>query len=529
MYLSFYITDSRNGLIFQYLPSANAPTFHDLWVKMKSVEGMDSDISSHDEIKIGKYLKVSKYHSSVNNLNYWCLNSKENETLISNGSTTSNKIEPFFLLENIDCILMEYFNKDQLTVKKLSNNSDRLTMIFNYIIDDGEPQLSGNLYSNKIKEVIPLQNDFTKIIHSTAKNLSNVVANSSQKKELGYHGVMSSAINANDDDDNVVPWRTTKFTPYTKEEIYLDFKEKVHLVFQKHDGHGKHRIVSSNGYINNELKNNSRNSRMQLIHGSIYGSINGHSLLNDNIPTIELNLNNNGSNLGIPRFHKCVNIEDYIIDNGDSNLLNTKIKFIPPDGKFKLMDYNINLQNISSNDMGLISINFENNLGLNDDEFEITVNINGSSKVNKIKNLIVDLKFFEKMNNQESNELLEQGKIKIIRNTHGRFSNDVGTVTGSWIFDVNTPTGAIAVLRGCIEDTTVTKDTDSNESNKINVTNPMILQTLNIKYEYEGQLISGIKVNSIDVSKGLRSTPTSNIFKGVKYISEMIDWEVREC
>ena len=528
MYLSFYITDSRNGLIFQYLPSANAPTFNDLWVKMKSVESMDSDIANHDEIKIGKYLKVSRYHSYVNNLNYWCLNSEENETLASSIASTTNKLEPFALLENIDTILMEYFIKDQLTVKKLSNNSDRLTMIFNYIIDDGELQVSGNLYSNKIKEVIPLQNDFTKIIHSTAKNISNAVVNSSQKKDLRYHGVMSSAINTGD--DNVVPWRTTKFTPYSKEEIYLDFKEKVHLVFQKH-GHVKHRIASSNGYINNELKSDSRSSRMRLIHGSIYGSVNGHSLLNGNTPTIELNLNNNGSDLGIPRFHNCVNAEDYMTDNEDSNLLNTKIKFIPPDGKFHLMNYNINLQNIGSNDMGLISINFENNLGLNDDEFEITVNINGSSKVNKIKNLVVDLKFFEEMNNNDNdiNELSQYGKIKIIRNTHGRFSNDVGTITGSWIFDVSTPTGTIAVLRGCIEDVIATKDTESNESNKIKSVGSMILQTLNIKYEYEGQLISGIKVNSIDVSRGLRSTPTSNIFKGVKYISEMIDCEVREC
>ncbi|KAG0659580.1 AP-3 complex subunit mu [Maudiozyma exigua] len=526
MYLSFYITDSRNGLIFQYLPSANAPTFSDLWVKMKSVENVDSDISSFYEIKIGKYLNVSRYHSNVNNLNYWCLSSKEND--ISNGSGT-NRIEPLVLLENIDTILMEYFNKDQLTVKKLTNNSDRLTMIFNYIIDDGEPQLSGNLYSNKIKEVIPLQNDFTKIIHSTAKNLSNAVANSSQKKDLRYHGVMSS--NTTIMDDNAVPWRTTKFTPYSKEEIYLDFKEKVKLVFQKH-GNGKRRIFSSNGYINNELKSGNRSSRMRLVHGSIYGSIEGHSLLNGNMPTIELNLNNNGSNLGIPRFHNCVNIEDYIVDNEDPNLLNTKIKFIPPDGKFHLMDYNINLQNdMSSNDMGLISINFENNLGLNDDEFEITVNINGSSKVSKIKNLVIDLRFFEKMNNNDDNDSsveLPQGKIKILRNTHGRFSHDVGAVTGSWIFDVSTPTGTIAVLRGCIEDVSVSKDTESQES-KTKSVGSMILQALNVKYEYEGQLISGIKVNSIDVSKGLRSSTTSNVFKGFKYISEMIDCELREC
>ncbi|CAB4256404.1 similar to Saccharomyces cerevisiae YBR288C APM3 Mu3-like subunit of the clathrin associated protein complex (AP-3) [Maudiozyma barnettii] len=540
MYISFYITDSKNGLIFQYLPSASAPTFSDLWVKIKSVTA-ESDLTLQNEVKIGKYLKASKYHSDINNLNYWCLISDQKNEKVS-------IMDSFVLLETIDNILMEYFDKDALTVKKLTNNYDRLTMIFNYIIDDGEPQMAGNLYSNRIKDVIPLQNDLTKFIHSTAKNLGNVVSNTAvtsatSRNRGSYNGRMfnnpSSSLSSSSStigNEEIVPWRSTKIGQHAKEEIYLDFEETVQLVYQKRHRHAKRGGTTtslSQGYINSSIND----SRMQLVHGNIHGYIKGNSLLNGT-PVVELNLNNNGCDLGIPRFYDCVNCEDYMSDNEDKKLLNTKVKFLPPDGKFNLMEYSIGLNSKqqSNNNFGLISINFENNLGRNEDEFEITVNISGSSKVEKVKNLIVDLQFFESQIHEERTEPNEHsGKIKIIRNTHGRFSHDIDSVRGNWIFDVNTPTGTIAILRGCIENDdndNLQKERNSTDEKEgleqIVNKHTMTLQTINVKYEHEGQSVSGIKVNSIDVIKQPRSSLPSNIFKGVKYLSKMVDYEIRE-
>ena len=310
MYISFYITDSKNGLIFQYLPSASAPTFSDLWVKIKSVTA-ESDLTLQNEVKIGKYLKASKYHSDINNLNYWCLISDQKNEKVS-------IMDSFVLLETIDNILMEYFDKDALTVKKLTNNYDRLTMIFNYIIDDGEPQMAGNLYSNRIKDVIPLQNDLTKFIHSTAKNLGNVVSNTAvtsatSRNRGSYNGRMfnnpSSSLSSSSStigNEEIVPWRSTKIGQHAKEEIYLDFEETVQLVYQKRHRHAKRGGTTtslSQGYINSSIND----SRMQLVHGNIHGYIKGNSLLNGT-PVVELNLNNNGCDLGIPRFYDCVTV-----------------------------------------------------------------------------------------------------------------------------------------------------------------------------------------------------------------------------
>lgn len=541
MYLSFYITDSNNDLIFQYLPSASAPTYNNFIIKLKSIYD-ETDIDKQSEFQISKYLRSFKYHSQQNTLNYWCLTSEENKDI----SRVKNValIDPYVFMEGIDELLMEYFDKDVLTIKKLTNNYDRLTMIFNYIIDDGEPRTGAVMYSNKVKDVIPLQKDLTKFISSTAKNITDAVATTSSSDlrggfQPGAFGNNSRGYMGGERDSSKAPWRSTTKETYTKEELYLDFVESVHLVLQKHHQHNKSKKrLSRSGYINNSLNN----SQLTLVHGYIHGSIEGHSLLNGT-PTVELNLNNNGTTIDSPSFHDCVNCEDYINDNEGKKLLNTKVTFIPPDGKFQLMNYSVDLDGIASNNIGLISVNFENNLGINNDEFEISVNISGSVKVPHIKNLGIDLLFSEDMSSAggsgSDDDLaetsLDEYKIKIINNTHGRFSNTIESSTGKWIFDSLTPTGTVAVLRGCVENVDNTNKSDESASHNSSddrtvkkSSSHKVLHSLDIRYEHEGQLISGIKVNSIDVTKSNQSINPKTIFKGVKYVSRMKECKIRE-
>lgn len=543
MYLSFYITDAKSVLIFQYLPSVNAPTFQNLWIKIKSLyPNYTSD--SHTTINVGKNLEAFRYFSATNNLNYWCLKSEERKDDVQAGKLSI--IDPYVFMEKMDELLMAYFDKDILTIKKLINNYDRLTMIFNYVLDDGEPQVGDAMYSNRIKNAIPLQNDLTKFINSTAKSFSGVVT----KHELGsgYNQKrLTKGINDHgliDMDAEVVPWRSNKITEYTKEEIYFDITERIHLVIQKHNKHSNKNIGQNNGY-----GSNISNSRMKIVHGYIHGSIESRCSLNES-PTVELNINNNANDLGLPRFHDCVKVEDYIIDNEGKGLLNSKIKFIPPDGKFKLLEYNIDMNDFSCNNIGLVSVNFENNLGNKGDEFEITININDSIKVEKVINLCVNLEFSKDVRSLQKNENNinvdgvededdtaeeEYYKIKILRNTHGRFSNDVDPKRGNWIFDSLTLTGTLAVLRGCIETTKSNNRTETDISANVpkdqasKLPNPhVILQRINIKYEHEGQIVSGMKVNSIEISNTTHFTDTKNIFKGVKYLSKMEECEIRE-
>lgn len=541
MYLSFYVTDSNNGLIFQYLPSASAPTYSNFIIKLKSIY-QDTDINSLSEFQISKYLKSFKYHSQQNNLDYWCLTSEENKDT----SRVKNValIDPYVFMEGIDELLMEYFDKEVLTIKKLTNNYDRLTMIFNYIIDDGEPRLGAVMYSNKVRDVIPLQKDLTKFISSTAKNITDVVSTTTASDlrggfQPGTFGNSSRGRVGIDRDAGKALWRSATKEMYTKEELYLDFVESVHLVLQKHHHRhkGSKKRLSRSGYINNSLNS----SQLTIVHGYIHGSIEGHSLLNGT-PTVELNLNNNGTTIDTPSFHDCVNCDDYINDNEGKKLLNTKVTFIPPDGKFHLMDYSVGLDGIASNNIGLISVNFENNLGINNDEFEVSVNIGGSVKVPSIKNLVVDLSFVEDMLSSDdrgsianSVEHSDQYKIKIINNTHGRFSSGIEWSTGKWIFDSVTPTGTIAVLRGCVENTDDVAGSDDNGSHNSSeakaakkTNNHKVLHSVDIRYEHEGQLVSGIKVNSIEVTKANQSVNPKMIFKGVKYISRMKECEIRE-
>ncbi|KAH3687736.1 hypothetical protein WICPIJ_001281, partial [Wickerhamomyces pijperi] len=71
------------------------------------------------------------------------------------------------------------------------------------------------------------------------------------------------------------------------------------------------------------------------------------------IPTIQLILNLNKHDIGIPSFHRCIDIDTWTSSPG-------VIEFVPPDGKFKLLDYKINLL---ENDA---SVNIWNYMGLVD-------------------------------------------------------------------------------------------------------------------------------------------------------------------
>ena len=180
MYISFYITDSRNGLIFQYLPSNDAPSFKNLWTRIQStcpqlghtrIDGVEdefiyqriseSNIQTYTHSLVGQDLEVFKYYSHTNNLYYWCLVSRSSDiTQPSHGFI----MEPHILMEEIDEMLLDYFNKDKITVKKIVNNYDQITLIFNCCVNGGEP-MTGGMYMNRVKSIIPMKSDFSKVIH----------------------------------------------------------------------------------------------------------------------------------------------------------------------------------------------------------------------------------------------------------------------------------------------------------------------------------------------------------------------------
>lgn len=554
MYVSYYITDSNNNLVFQYLGNASAPTFQNLWIRIKNAfpEMIDDPYCLQKDI--GKDLRVFKYHSKVNDITYWCLKS------INPTGVQDTLVDEYVLMETLDHILLEYFDKSKLSLKKIGNNYDRLSMIFNYCLSGGEPDVSDALYSNRVRNAIPLQKDLMKFLNSTAKALSDVVTKHEDvatdaffvRPESKWH---SQHIGDNDIDDyGLIPWRMKiKHNSYQTQELYLDISERVQLSMKK----------TLRRKPRGSKRNNGHDQR--LINCVISGSIDARALFNG-VPSVRLQLDTSGNDLGVPRFHRCVQLKDYIADNDTTPKSNgsngTIVKFVPPDGRFKLMEYSLRLDREYASNLGLLSANFENGLGFNGDEFEVTINISASTKVTEVRNLQVKLEFYNADTGVVSNQILEtdgsrlsdtnvhavsgikshggddvdgedaEYEIKILRSTHGRFTGNIDKNEGHWAFDNAVPTGTIAILRGCVttkksgNDAGQDRNTSHSSTTESSRTPRMILGKINVSYEHEKQLVSGIKVSSIEVNDSSGNIIGHSIFKGVKYITNVVNYEL---
>lgn len=531
MFISFYITDAKNSLVFQYLLSSNSPPFASLWTKILNVRPemavkYDTASLNGDELNsntmsvhgsVGKDLEVYKYYSVKNKLNYLCLTS---------GSGATSHIDPFIFLEGMDRRLLEYFDKDQLTASKLINNYDRVTMIFYTCVDGGEPAVGG-LYDNKIKRAVPTRSDLSKIINSTAHSIQKAVQRQQQHNGQLIIDKQSFSVDTAFPENEVVPWRNGN-VKYTNNEIYVDMTETVHVVYQKNK-------KRKDKFHSHQRSGTFSESQMEMVCGTINGVSNVRCYLSDN-PLLELQLDLAGNDLGVPSFHEAVELGSEGTENARESI--DYLKFIPPDGKFRLMEYSIDLDMLqikqrhykynNNNIIGLISVSFQDGLGNKNDEFEITVNINNTAHVANIEDLQVELELFSNIlldSKNEKNEDNDQNegdsseetdfKIKILRNTHGRFENSVIPGKGIWIFDKETPTGALPVLRGCVE---YPNSRTSSHSVK--------LQRVALSYSHTGELASGLRVKSINIS-GMQNQKNLKLFKGVKYITKTGDFEIR--
>lgn len=489
MFIALYISDSKNSLVFQYLLGSNSPLFTHLLARIRAVcPGLLSKDDGNDNSPlfhccVAKDLEVYKYHSEVNNLNYYCL---------ASGADSTPQIETYTFLQLLDQILSEYFDKDQLTVTKIINNYDRVTMIFYLCINAGEPCV-GSLNSNRIKRVIPVKSDLSKIIHQTAHTLQRAVRQPPQ-------GILASTPE-NLESEEVVPWRTGQLK-YASDEIYVDIIETIHVIYQA----------------------SHRRSSVQMVTGTINGQVNVKSYLSGN-PTVEMDMDLAGNELYAPSLHECVEMPD-----GTPSSLS----FIPPDGMCNLLNYTVDLDMNpkvrTTSPIGLVSVAYKDGLGLNHDEFEISVNISNSTSVPHIQDLKLQIELQphtrelrEQTPNvvevdtdtKERTDQLDDGKIKILRNTHGRFDNSVHPGKGTWIFDSNTPVGSLPVLRGCVED----------------AKNPVRIKSIGVSYTNEGLLPSGIRLRRINVRSPVNLRESNNrgkrLFKGVKYLCRTGDYEIR--
>ena len=158
MIVSIYVNDRCQETLFQYSTVAECPTFRQLVVKL---QGKDESWESKYCNEINSELKLCRHVSLLNPVVYWCL--------ISCSESTVSVVS---LLEEIDLLLLQYFDKDQLTKQKINNNLDRLSMLFHCILDAGQPVITD---SNRLKAMVPSRNDLSKLLKTTTNTITKTL------------------------------------------------------------------------------------------------------------------------------------------------------------------------------------------------------------------------------------------------------------------------------------------------------------------------------------------------------------------
>ena len=154
-------------------------------------------------------------------------------------------------------------------------------------------------------------------------------------------------------DGPAIPWRKANVR-HTSNELYIDMVETLSVVLAPS---GRPLAAFANGSI--------------VCNSKISG-----------VPDILLNLSASGGKLGfekaieLPVFHPCVRLARWKDKPGE-------LSFIPPDGKFVLAGYEVNLipshsdiKSWTNSNLQLpMSVEMEKSLGLNGADFEVTLNI----------------------------------------------------------------------------------------------------------------------------------------------------------
>lgn len=553
MFEAVYIADKNNTLIYEYLITLTSPTFKSLTNIIRT--NQNTTVTHHDADHTSNTSSHAKADSLMPiNDDFFVVHENTSSVIIyilCSTATTPNPMVPFIFIQRLIEVMSDYFGTP-LALTKIDANNDTLTLLLNEMIDNGIPNVTD---FNKLRDLIPFKSFLSKIL-STSSDIS-AATNKSLNSLTNSQRAKPSSATLQDQSLSAIPWRRSN-VKYTNNEMYVDIVETINVILKPTNKgvSSKSALLSSTPanhfdsafYSSSSLKTSA--TQLVPIVGSIEGRVDFISHLTG-IPLLQLVLATAGSKINLPSFHQCIKIDKWLDNPGT-------LSFIPPDGKSTLMNYLIDLSSFSNRKdqlsmLGLIDVDFQTGLGVNQNEFEIRLYIKNLKSVTKIENLSIEIVCED--NSEDDNNVdadptsLDSNRITNIkpgRITHGDFSYK-GKGISEW--NLRTISSNIQpMLHGTIM-TTSLDDSGSNsdvfndseqhdliegitgngdDKNKVSKS---ILPTkplhLKLSYSHKGAIASGIKVDSLKIvsAKGLGETVKP--YKGVKYITQTGNFIVR--
>ncbi|KAI5962942.1 uncharacterized protein KGF55_002734 [Candida pseudojiufengensis] len=476
---AIYISDITNSLIYEYSNKLSIPKFKTILPKIQS-QSTDSTspqslTTTHFNINSSYYIVQHKHLS----LNFY--------TLCSNSN--SSPLIPHTFIQRFIETLQDYFG--ELNSNKIETNNDIITLILYQMLDDGMPNITD---FNKIRDLVSHNSLLTKILNEASKTTGLV-----QDTKLSFQ--------------TDIPWRRNE-VKHTNNEMYVDVIENLNLIIKPIIKKSKlNQQYDSAFYSSHQSESIVDN---YILNGSINGQIDFISKLSGQ-PTLELILNKIGSNLILPQFHRCINLDMFKERKG-------VLSFIPPDGKSTIMKYQIDLNDESMNNkekINLIKLNsIDTQFLIHENSSDFEIKLFPTLLINKIDSIIVEIV----CENQED-------QIKINRISHGDFQTKFNNKHEWSMKDLKK--GVIPILNATI----ISKNEEEIESNGDSENHKDSLSTHSIKskkplyiklnFTYKGLVPSGNKVESLKITNAKGLGDNVKPYKGVKYITNSGEYIVR--
>lgn len=528
---AIYISDNSNTLVFEYLLKLSSPSFKSL---ISIVQSKLNEIEGEQE-------KIPLIR--INNDYYTCFEKTRNLTiyvLVSSANIKVNPLIPYVFIKHLLEVMEDYFGAP-LAVTKIEAHNDTLNLIANELIQEGLPNVTD---SNRLRDIIPLKSLLLRLLSSTNELAERAIQSTnggqSSSPSLGSTGSgMSSGMGSlnkykGTSSTTDTPWRRTN-VKYTNNEMFVDIVETINVILKptklknlkaatlNSSATGGFDSAYYNGGHHHSGALSTASTKLLPVAGTIDGEINFTSHLTG-VPELQLVLNvPSNIDLQVPSFHPCIKIDKWI-NNG-------VLSFVPADGKSTIMQYQVDVGTVKKTSyldiLGLVDVDFQTGLGLNENEFEIRLFIKQQQKaVTKIEDLVIKI--------CTTNVQKSEGAISVrsTRCTHGEFSHK-GNGNSEW--NVRTvSTGTQPILRGVITSDENEDDVDSFGEQKKEVASdvknlgkifsPSYLKLL---YSNKGHIPSGIKVDSLKIISTRGLGDTVKPYKGVKYITKTGEYVIR--
>ncbi|KAL6947184.1 hypothetical protein ACO0QE_002059 [Hanseniaspora vineae] len=382
-----------------------------------------------------------------------------------------------------------------LNIRRIIKDCDRIALIIQVC-----NEMNGTEDFNRLVELVPFRKTFSDFINATTKSLSNVKMSTQQTDSLKI--MRASQINR---ERRVVPWRSSSIK-YINNEIFVDVIEETSMVINTLHRKSKHGRVT----------HYDKGSKKSIAYQSTKGKVDFDSQLSHDSPRLQLKFSTKDPYT--KSYHQCVNLDSNNYVNKHELTTSGSLQFVPPDGKFTLMRYNVfkneqqqagagtssTYSSTNPTQRNAISLDYEDGLGIEQDQFEIKLVVgNNMMKIEEIQGLKIKI-FFSHF--PQTNE-----DLKVINSTHGyiekRSKNDSDIFFYEWVFTSDELRKLIVGSMVSIRLYTLSKAFPSRLSMGYTIVGG------NLQY-------NNLQVNKLDVINNAQSLKP---FKGVKYTLIMKD------